>query len=201
MDGCARPPLVLASLPLLAMLPNNSCGLKTLNEDSEQRMSCSDPEMQHAKTAVSSSTSPKGLSDLDVARALKNVDELFGGGNAREVEQLSETPTESRSRNCSAAKDPLSRHYALGRRRVDSTARPKEFTFTTNEGRQEVFREDQFCDRSFHGQNINTTALRGMRERGDRVRVCWRLVCYVHLHGGIACDVRSSTPRPQKFSP
>ena len=88
--------------------------LAPLSEDSEQRMSCSDPELAYAKCGT--------LSNSEVERALQTVAELFPASErgahahaAGEEDELSATPTETRSRSCSvgAHKDPLSRHIAL----------------------------------------------------------------------------------------
>ena len=50
--------------------PNGAgLALAPLSEDSEQRMSCSDPELAHAQRG--------GLSNSDVQSALQKVDELF----------------------------------------------------------------------------------------------------------------------------
>ena len=153
--------------------PNGAgLALAPLSEDSEQRMSCSDPELAHAQRG--------GLSNSDVQSALQKVDELFparspGAHAAGEEDELSSTPTESRSRSGSGAvpKDPLSRHVALGRRRVDSAARPKEFTFTNQDGNCSIFRADEFDEKSFHGHRINSTAL---RERLDSKALDWSTV-------------------------
>ncbi len=139
-------------------LDSSMHSLAPLDEDSVQRMSCSDPEMQHAQAQQA-----HVLSDSEVAAALKHVDALFPGAAHQD-----ESDDAGRSRAPSAVKDPLSRHNALGRRRVNSAARPKEF-FTSGE----VFREDHFDEQSFHGHNINSAAL---RERLDSKALDWSTV-------------------------
>ena len=137
-------------------LDSSMHSLAPLDEDSERRMSCSDPEMRHAQAQH------VGLTQHDVAAALQNVEELFPAEGIGDAGSL--------SRTSSAVKDPLSRHNALGRRRVDSTARPQEF-FTWSAVNE--FREDHFDERSFHGHHINAVAL---RERLDSKALDWSIV-------------------------
>lgn len=161
------------------MTSNSMHSLAPLNEDSEQRMSVSDPDFQYAKGAA---TRESGLSFNEVQKALAHIDQLFPNerspgphseGNGEEETRLSDTSTESRSRDGSTAIDPLSRHNAFGRKRVNSAARPKDFTFILGNGTCSVFRQDQFDERSFHGHHINSIAL---RERLDSKALDWGTV-------------------------
>ena len=163
-------------MPLSRSSSRNGVPMPRLNEDSEQRMSCSDLRQAGAAPVVGALCSD-GLSSQDVMRALKHVEELFpeAGGHlgAESEDQASAATTIARSRDGSACKDPLSRHNALGRRRVDSSARPEEFVCDASHQAQGIFAEEDFQDRSFSMHHINTTAL---RQRLDSNVLDWSTV-------------------------
>ena len=127
-----------------------------LREDSEHRVSTCDAEIVPQDRS--------GLSTCEVATALKHLDELFPGSLGVHEDRegnVSAANTEPRSRDGSVFKDILSRHNAFGRRRVDSTSRPLERTFTSDDGTCGVFHGEEFDEHSFHGHRIDSIALRG----------------------------------------